>query len=102
MKTLVQLAQQAILHAVVARANVVQPEHLAQAQQRLRDDYMVLLRSEQLVLLRQLRDDNDKDLTNVTSEKQELLFNGSLLEYGNTVGPWADVNPIVVELLDRE
>jgi hypothetical protein len=100
-KTLIQLTQQSILQAVVARTETIQPEHLQQAQQRLRDDYMVLLRREQLALLRTLRDDADKDLVDVTPEKQELLFNGSLLEYGNTVGPWADVNPIVAELLEQ-
>ena len=32
-------------------------------------------------MLRQLRDDADKDLLDTTQAKQDLLFNGSLLEY---------------------
>ena len=101
-KTLIQLSQQAVLQAVVDGNEIVQERHLWQAQQGLRDDYLVMLKKAQVEMLRQLRDDADKDLLDTTQAKQDLLFNGSLLEYGNTIGPWADVNPIVLELLDRE
>ena len=61
-----------------------------------------ILKRDQIELLCQLRDDPDKDLVDTTQAKQDLLFNGSLLEYGNTVGPWADINPIVLALLERD
>lgn len=101
-KTLVQLVQQAILKSVVARADIVQLEHMTAAQYRLRDDYIVMLKQEQIDLLRQLHESKKKGLIDVTSAKRELLNNISLLEYGNTIGPWADVNPIVMTLLERE
>ncbi len=63
---------------------------------------MVSLKKEQIELLRALYADPDKDLVDTNEEKQKLLFNGSLLEYANTRGPWAAVNPVVVELLERE
>lgn len=101
-KSLIQLMQQAVLNAVVDEAGIVQLSHLMQAQRAMRDDYIVLLRREQIRLLRTLRDDSDKDLVDTTPEKQALLSNGSLLEYADERGPWADVNPVVLELLDRD
>ncbi len=101
-KLLVQLVQQSILKSVVARKDIVQLEHMTAAQHRLRDDYIVMLKQEQIDLLRQLYESAKKDLVDVTPAKRELLENISLLEYGNTVGPWADVNPIVITLLERE
>jgi hypothetical protein len=101
-KSFMQMGQQAVLNAVVNRAELVQREHVEEAQRRTRDDYGVMLKKNQVALLRQLRDDPDKDLDDTTPEKLELLFNGSLLEYRNTRGYWADVNPPILELLSRE
>lgn len=101
-KTVIQLGRQAVLNAVVDGAAQVQADHLEAARAGLRDDYMVLLKKEQIELLRQLHEDEDKDLLDTTQAKQELLFNGSLLEFGNTRGPWADVHPIIEELLERK
>lgn len=99
-KTLLQLLQQATLEAVVANRQQVGSEHLQRAVRRLRDNYMVMLRKNDYVALRQVRDDSAKDLTDAEGEKKDLLYNGSLLEYGNTRGPWIGINPIVSELLD--
>ena len=101
-KSFIQLMQQAVLNAVVDEAEIVQLSNLKEAQRAMRDDYIVLLRREQIRLLRLLRDDPDKDLVDITPEKQALLSNGSLLEYADERGPWADVNPVVLELLDRD
>lgn len=101
-KSFIQLMQQAVLNAVVDEAEVVQLSNLEEAKRAMRDDYMILLRRDQIRLLRVLRDDPDKDLVNITPEKQALLSNGSLLEYADDRGPWADVNPVVLELLDRD
>lgn len=101
-KLIIQLIQQAILNAIVDGETAVKLPHLMAAQNNLRDDYSVLLRREQLELLAQLHQDSDKDLIDTTEAKQGLLFNGSLLEYANTRGPWADVTPVVVELLERD
>ena len=99
-QTLLQLLQQATLEAVVANRQQVGSEHLQRAVRRLRDNYMVMLRKNDYVALRQVRDDSAKDLTDAEGEKKDLLYNGSLLEYGNTRGPWIGINPIVSELLD--
>lgn len=98
-RTAVQLSQQAILNAVVDKAGRVERPHLEEACKALRADYMSLLKREQLTLLRTLHQDPNKDLDDTTPEKQALLENGSLLEYANTRGYWADVNPLVRELL---
>ena len=76
--------------------------HLQTAASRLRDDYIRLLRRDQIELLRRHCRNPNKDLTDNTDHKQALLYNGSLLEYGNTRGPWGDVNPIVAEILERD
>jgi hypothetical protein len=99
-KTLLQLMQQATLLAIVDKAEMVEMSHLHQAARRLRDTYMVMLRRDDHDILRQVRHDSDKDLTEAGGEKERLLYNGSLLEYRNTRGPWVDVNPIVAQLLD--
>lgn len=100
-KTLIQLMQQAVLAAVVDGQAVIGMPHLKKAAAALRDDFAVLLKQAQIELLRQQRDDPRKDLVDITPAKQSLLYNGSLLEYDNTAGPWADVNPVVSELLER-
>lgn len=99
-KTLLQLLQQATLLAIVAKAEIIGADHLQQAARRLRDTYMVMLRRDDHDILRGVRQDRDKDLTEAGGEKERLLYNGSLLEYRNTRGPWIDVNPIVGQLLD--
>lgn len=101
-KSLIQLAQQAVLRAIVARRQTVSLDQVKQTAAALRDDYASLLSVEQIQLLRQQCDDTDKDLLGVTPEVQALLFNGSLLEYRNTRGPWGDANPMVVDLLKRD
>jgi len=101
-KTLIQLAQQAVLNAIVAEREAVDSDHLKAAAARLRDDYVTLLAGEQIALLRAARDDPNKDLADMNEQKQRLLYNGSLLEFGNTRGPWGDINPIVAEILDRD
>ncbi len=99
-KTLIQLVQQAVVKTVREKADTVQKEHLVEAKNKLRNDYVVGLKHEQLLLLQQLHNDAKKNLSDTTAAKQVLLGDGSLLEYDNTIGPWADVNPIVVELFD--
>lgn len=103
-KTLIQMVRYAILEAVVDGNDLVVETHLDKARRLLRDDYMVLLKKEQIELLCQLRNDPDKSLVNVTPEKQSLLQNLSLLEYNynNSNGPWVGINPVVQELLERE
>lgn len=100
-QTLIQISQQAVLNALTEGTDVVQPDHLEAAWRGLRNNYMVALKQAQIELLRRLRDDPDKDLLDTTDAKQELLFSGTLLEYADERGAWADVNPIVVELLER-
>jgi hypothetical protein len=99
-KTLLQLLQQATLEAVVDQSDRVGSDHLQRAVRRLRDAFMVMLRKDDYVALRQVRVDSAKDLIDAEGERKRLLYNGSLLEYGNTRGPWTDVNPIVTQLLD--
>ncbi len=100
-KTLIQLAQQAALNAIVDGDIAINSQHLDSATAKLRDDYITLLTKEQIELLKTIHTDQDKDLADMKEEKQKLLFNGSLLEYGNTRGPWGGVNPIVCKILDR-
>lgn len=100
-KTLIQVMRLAVANAVVDGETQVQVQHLRRARQKLRDDYVVLLKRDQIDLLRRLRDDANKDLLDTTDAKQALLFNGSLLEYADSRGPWAGVNPVVLELLER-
>jgi hypothetical protein len=100
-KTLIQLAQDSVLNAMVAKVSTVDKGHVQAAAARFRDDFITLLKRDQRSLLRKIRSDPRKDLAGVEQEIQELLYNGSLLEYGNTHGPWGDVNPIVTEILDR-
>jgi hypothetical protein len=99
-KTLLQLLQQATLLAIVDKAEKIGTDHLEQAARRLRDTYMVMLRRDDHDILRHVRQDREKDLTEAADEKERLLYNGSLLEYRNTRGPWIDVNPIVGQMLD--
>lgn len=101
-KTAVQLSQQAILNAVVDKADVVKQVHLEEARKGMRNDYMSILKREQIALLRALHENEKKDLEDTTPEKQALLENGSLLEYANTRGNWAGVSPLVRELLANE
>jgi hypothetical protein len=101
-KTLIQLIRQSALKAIVDDKKVIQLAHLDKAAAALRDDYASLLTADQIALLRAQRDDPRKDLIGVTNAQQELLYNGSLLEYKNTIGPWGDVNPLTQELLNRK
>ncbi len=54
---------------------------------------------DQKQLLAQIQRDTYKDLEEMNDARQGLLYNGSLLEYGNSRGPWGDLNPIVADLL---
>lgn len=98
--TLLQLLQQATLEAIVDQSETAGSEHLRRAVRRLRDAFMVMLRKDDYDALRQIRADSVKDLIDAEGERKRLLYNGSLLEYRNTRGPWTDVNPIVEQLLD--
>lgn len=98
---LIRLCQRATLEAIVSKRGQVSLEHLELARKRFRDDYVVMLRRKQIDMLREIDQGHNKDLTDLTDEMQQLLANGSLLEYKNTIGPWAGVNPIITELLDR-
>lgn len=100
-KTLIQIGQQAIINAIVSDAAQVEVEHVEQARKALRNDYMAALKPAQIALLQNVRIDPDKDLDDTTPEIQALLLNSSLLEYENSRGYWANVRPLVVELLDR-
>lgn len=99
-KTLIQLLRFATLEAVVNGDARVGKEHLQVAMRRLRSDYMQMLKPEDHDVLRTVRADPVKDLSGAEGPYQELLYNGSLLEYANTRGPWVNVIPIVSELLD--
>lgn len=98
-KTLIQLMQQSVLLALVDKRPQVESQHLDEAIRRLRGDFMTLLSRQDLETLRAIRSDGTKDLVDATPNFR-LLYNGSLLEYKNTRGPWMDVNPIVDQLLD--
>lgn len=100
-KTLIQLTQQSVLSAIVDKSLTVSQNHLISVAAKLRDDYIPILSKKDLKALRDIRKDEDKDLYEVEENKLSLLSNGSLLEYGNTKGPWADVNPIVEEIINR-
>ena len=100
-KSMIQLAQRATLKTIVSNRAMIGMEQVNAAAAALRDDYASLLTDEQLDLLRQQHADRAKRLEGVSPARQELLYNGSLYEYKNTVGPWGDVNPIVLELLER-
>lgn len=100
-KSLIQLGQQAALNAIVDNADTIQEAHLEEARMVMRNDYQAMLKQEQVALLRELSDDMEKDLDDNSQAVLDLLFNGSLLEYENTRGFWGDVNPVVVELLQR-
>jgi hypothetical protein len=100
-QTLLQLARQSVLHTVVAGLDRVQQTQVRQSADEVRNDYIALLKRDQSERLRQWLHDADKTLTDVTSETEDLLYNGSLLEYANTHGPWADINPIVAALLEQ-
>ncbi|MBN1900770.1 hypothetical protein JW926_05520, partial [Candidatus Sumerlaeota bacterium] len=100
-KTLIQLTQRAVLSAIVDKNPTISQKHILSVASGLRDDYIPILSSKDLKILRDIRNDKDKDLSEVEENKLNLLSNGSLLEYGNTKGPWADVNPIVEEIIER-
>lgn len=101
-KSMVQLAQRATLKTIVASRPAIGLEQVNAAAAALRDDYASLLTDDQLASLRQQRNDPEKRLEGVSLARQELLYNGSLYEYKNTKGPWGDVNPIVLDLLERD
>lgn len=100
-KTLVQILRLAIREAVVTGVEQIESLHLQRAMTEERDDYIALLKKDQAARLRQWQEDPEKIMTDVTPETEDLLYNGSLLEYANTLGPWADVNPIVAQILDQ-
>jgi hypothetical protein len=102
LKSFIQLGQQAVLNAIVDQAETVQADHLEEARMAMRNDYQALLKQEQLDLLRQKYLDPEKDLDDTSQAVLDLLFNGSLLEYENKRGFWGGVNPVVVELLERQ
>jgi hypothetical protein len=99
-KTLIQSMRLAIRQAVVENERIIQKKHLDQAIAEVRDDYIALLKKDQVARLREWQKNASKILTDVTPETEDLLYNGSLLEYSNTLGPWAAVNPIVAEILE--
>jgi tRNA A37 threonylcarbamoyladenosine biosynthesis protein TsaE len=99
-KTLIQMLRLATLEAIVSRSRVVSVDHLETGIRELRDSYMKMLSREDREVLSRVRDDPVKDLAGAEGDFQRLLYNGSLLEYGNTRGPWINVNPIVGQLLE--
>ena len=97
-RELVILARRACLVAMEAEKPAIDEEVVEQAAARMRIDYEVLLTTEQLDLLRGVRDrkrvENDE-------KHRALLHNLSALEYRNGEGVWYDVHPIVRPLLEE-
>ena len=81
-----------------AKKSTIDEEAVEQAAARMRIDYEVLLTSEQLHLLRGVRE--RKRVENDEAHRA-LLHNLSALEYRNGEGVWYDVHPIVRPLLEE-
>ncbi len=81
-----------------AEKSAIDEKVVEQAAARMRIDYEVLLTSEQLHLLRGVRE--RKRVENDEAHRA-LLHNLSALEYRNGEGVWYDVHPIVRPLLEE-
>jgi len=97
-RELIRLAGQACLVAMEAEKPAIDEGVVEQAAARMRIDYEVLLTSEQLDLLRVVRE--RKRVENDEAHRA-LLHNLSALEYRNGEGVWYDVHPIVRPLLEE-
>lgn len=97
-RELIISARRACLVAMEAGKPAIDEQVVEQAAARMRIDYEVLLTSEQLALLRGVRErkrvENDE-------LHRALLHNLSALEYRNGEGVWYDVHPLVRPLLEE-
>jgi len=96
--TLIRLGELAAEHALVDHKSAIDLHSAQLAIAEVRADFKALLRAEDYVVLRQKRQDK-----NLISDPgiQDVLYNGSLLEYHNGE-PWCDVHPAILPLLDDE
>jgi len=97
-RELIILTRRACLAAMEAEKSAIDEEAVEQAAARMRIDYEVLLTTEQLGLLRGVRE--RKRVENDEAHRA-LLHNLSALEYRNGEGVWYDVHPIVRPLLEE-
>lgn len=97
-RELITLGRLACLEALVSGHERIDEEVVDAAAWRKRRDYQVLLTSQQLDLLRQVR--KTKRVEN-EQEYRDLLHNLSVLEYRNHQA-WYDVHPLIEALLDDE
>jgi hypothetical protein len=95
-RELVRLGRRAALLAIGQNKDTIDAACMRQAGTRLRNDYRILLTSQQLDLLKEVK--ASKRVEN-TDEYRTLLHNLSILEFRND-SVWHDVNPIVNELID--
>jgi len=95
-RELVRLARRACLLAIARNKQSVDLDIMQQAGNRLRNDYRILLTSDQLDILKTVKE--TKRVEN-TADYRALLHNLSILEFRNG-DVWHDVNPILHELLD--
>ena len=96
-RSLISLANDACLQAILKSRAKVSVEDVKTAVQRTRADYSRFLTNEQKDRLREIH--KNKAINN-SLEDQNLLYNLSVLEYRNDdPEPWYDVHPIVQDLL---
>ena len=96
-RSLISLANDACLQAILKSRAKVSVEDVKTAVQRTRADYSRFLTNEQKDRLREIH--TNKAINN-SLEDQNLLYNLSVLEYRNDdPEPWYDVHPIVQDLL---
>jgi hypothetical protein len=96
--TLIRLGELATEHALVDRKSAIDLHSAQLAIAEVRADFKALLRAQDYAVLKQKRQDK-----NLISDPgiQDVLYNGSLLEYHNGE-PWCDVHPAILPLLDDE
>ncbi len=96
-RSLISLANDACLQAVVAGKLSVSLQNVLTAAAKVRATYVRMLTPEQIARLKEIS--QTKKINN-TALDRELLANLSILEYRNDdPNPWYDVHPIVQELL---
>lgn len=99
-RTLIQLAQEAILVALSRSHSLVEHDDVETAAQSLRNDFGLGLNASLRGRLWQRRQADNKSLEGPDEDLQKLLHNNSLLEYSNS-DFWVDVMPLVEPLLKR-
>lgn len=94
-RILIQLARDACIEANIDEVMQVREEDVDRAIANERASFKRTLSHAQLVLLRQVHNAKDMD---VSEEYTDLIHNLSVLEYENG-DPWYDVNPVAAALL---